>query len=130
MKTMKSMKTMKLLKRKIKNISNMYKMKYTKKQRKQIKRKISKKYVKRSRTSRTYRKHRMGKRMRKMQKGGAMTDLAYSNYPNSEDYSGTKLSYNEANASSGYGFHVPSSDPQINSALSSPTPIAGYGNMN
>jgi len=133
MKNMKNMKTMKLLKRKIKNISNMYKMKYTKKQRKQIKRKISKKYVKRSRTyrtSRTYRKHRMGKRMRKMQKGGAMTDLAYSNYPNSEDYSGTKLSYNEANASSGYGFQVPSSDPQINSALSSPTPIAGYGNIN
>ena len=107
-------------------------MKYTKKQRKQIKRKISKKYVKRSRTSRTsrtYRKHRMGKRMRKMQKGGAMTDLAYSNYPNSEDYAGTKLSYNEASASSGYGFHVPSSDPQINSALSSPTPFRSYGDM-
>jgi hypothetical protein len=121
-----------LLKQKIKNISNIYKMRYTKKQRKQIKRKISKKYIKKSRrnvSSRRSRRSRMGRRMRKMQKGGAMTELAYSDFPGAEDYAGTKLSYNETGASSGYGFHVPSGDAQLNSALSSPTPINPYAKM-
>jgi len=71
----------------------------------------------------------MGRRMRKMQKGGAMTPLEYSNYPASEDYDGVKLSYNETGASSGYGFNVPSSNAQINSALASPTPISPYAKM-
>lgn len=128
----KHVKSFKLLKRKIKNISNIYKMRYTKKQRKQIKRKISKKYIKKSRrnvSSRRSRRSRMGRRMRKMQKGGAMTELAYSNYPASEDYAGVKLSYNETGASSGYGFHVPSGDAQLTSALSSPTPMSRYDQM-
>jgi len=125
----KHLKSFKLLKRKIKNISNIYKMRYTKKQRKQIKRKISKKYIKKSRRHRSSKKHRMGRRMRKMQKGGAMTPLEYSNYPASEDYAGVKLSYNETGASSGYGFNVPSSNAQINSALASPTPISPYAKM-
>ena len=125
----KHVKSVKLLKRKIKNISNIYKMRYTKKQRKQIKRRISKKYIKKSRRHRSSKKHRMGRRMRKMQKGGAMTPLEYSNYPASEDYDGVKLSYNETGASSGYGFNVPSGDPQLNSALASPTPIRGYDQM-
>ena len=73
-------------------------------------------------------KHRMGRRMRKMQKGGAMTELGYSNFPSSEDYPGVKLSYNDI-GSSGYGFQVPSNDAQINSALSSPMPIQSYTNM-
>jgi hypothetical protein len=125
----KHLKSFKLLKRKIKNISNIYKMRYTKKQRKQIKRRISKKYIKKSRRHRSSKKHRMGRRMRKMQKGGAMTPLEYSNYPASEDYDGVKLSYNETGASSGYGFNVPSSNAQINSALASPTPISPYAKM-
>jgi len=125
----KHVKSFKLLKRKIKNISNIYKMRYTKKQRKQIKRRISKKYIKKSRRHRSSKKHRMGRRMRKMQKGGAMTPLEYSNYPASEDYDGVKLSYNETGASSGYGFNVPSSNAQINSALASPTPISPYAKM-
>ena len=105
-------------------------MRYTKKQRKQIKRRISKKYIKKSRRpTRSSRRSRMGRRMRKMQKGGAMTELAYSNFPGSEDYAGVKLSYNETGASSGYGFHVPSSDAQINSALASPTPISPYAKL-
>ena len=105
-------------------------MRYTKKQRKQIKRRISKKYIKKSRRpTRSSRRSRMGRRMRKMQKGGAMTPHAYSNYPASEDYAGVKLSYNETGASSGYGFHVPSSDAQINSALASPTPISPYAKL-
>lgn len=119
----------KLLKQKIKNISNIYKMRYTKKQRKQIKRKISKKYIKKSRRNVSSRRSRMAKRMRKMQKGGAMAELGYSNFPGGEDYAGSKLSYNETGASSGYGFHVPSSNAQINSALSSPTPISRYDQM-
>lgn len=125
----KHVKSFKLLKRKIKNISNIYKMRYTKKQRKQIKRRISKKYIKKSRRPRSSRRSRMGRRMRKMQKGGAMAELGYSNYPASEDYAGVKLSYNETGASSGYGFHVPSSNAQINSALASPTPISPYAKM-
>jgi len=124
----KHMKSFKLLKRKIKNISNIYKMRYTKKQRKQIKRRISKKYIKKSRRNMSSKKHRMGRRMRKMQKGGAMTELGYSNFPSSEDYPGVKLSYNDI-GSSGYGFQVPSNDAQINSALSSPMPIQSYTNM-
>jgi len=128
-KRVKHVKSFKLLKRKIKNISNIYKMRYTKKQRKQIKRRISKKYIKKSRRHGSSKKHRMGKRMRKMQKGGAMTELGYSNFPSSEDYAGVKLSYNETGASSGYGFHVPSSDAQINSALASPTPISPYAKL-
>jgi hypothetical protein len=126
----KHVKSFKLLKRKIKNISNIYKMRYTKKQRKQIKRRISKKYIKKSRrnvSSRRSRRSRMGRRMRKMQKGGAMTELAYSDFPG--DYAGPKLSYSEANSSSGYGIHVPSGDAQLNSALASPTPISSYAKM-
>ena len=126
----KHVKSFKLLKRKIKNISNIYKMRYTKKQRKQIKRRISKKYIKKSRRNVSSRRSRMGRRMRKMQKGGAMTELGYSNFHGSEDYAGTKLSYSEANPSSGYGFHVPSGDAQINSALASPTPISSYAKLN
>jgi len=125
----KHVKSFKLLKRKIKNISNIYKMKYTKKQRKQIKRRITKKYIKKSRRPRSSRRSRMGRRMRKMQKGGAMAELGYSNFPGSEDYAGVKLSYNETGASSGYGFHVPSGDAQINSALASPTPISPYAKL-
>jgi len=128
----KHVKSFKLLKQKIKNISNIYKMRYTKKQRKQIKRRISKKYIKKSRrnvSSRRSRRSRMGRRMRKMQKGGAMTELAYSDFPGSEDYAGSKLSYNETGASSGYGFHVPSGNAQLNSALASPTPISRYDQM-
>ena len=125
----KHVKSFKLLKRKIKNISNIYKMRYTKKQRKQIKRRISKKYIKKSRRHRSSKKHRMGRRMRKMQKGGAMAELGYSDFPGSEDYAGVKLSYNETGASSGYGFNVPSNNPQINSALASPTPISSYDQM-
>jgi len=125
----KHVKSFKLLKRKIKNISNIYKMRYTKKQRKQIKRRISKKYIKKSRRpTRSSRRSRMGRRMRKMQKGGAMAELGYSNFPGSEDYPGVKLSYNDI-GSSGYGFQVPSNDAQINSALSSPAPIQPYTNM-
>ena len=123
----KHVKSFKLLKRKIKNISNIYKMRYTKKQRKQIKRRISKKYIKKSRRPRSSRRSRMGRRMRKMQKGGAMTELGYSNLHH--DNGGVKLSYNETGASSGYGFHVPSSNAQINSALASPTPISPYAKM-
>ena len=119
-----------LLKQKIKNISSIYKMRYTKKQRKQIKRRISKKYIKKSRRNVSSKKHRMGRRMRKMQRGGAMTELGYSNFPGSEDYEGIKLSYNESGASSGYGFHVPSSNADINSALASPTPISRYDHLN
>ena len=104
-------------------------MRYTKKQRKQIKRRISKKYIKKSRRHRSSKKHRMGRRMRKMQKGGAMAELGYSDFPGSEDYAGVKLSYNETGASSGYGFNVPSNNPQINSALASPTPISSYDQM-
>jgi hypothetical protein len=128
-KRVKHVKSFKLLKRKIKNISNIYKMRYTKKQRKQIKRRITKKYIRRSRRNGSSKKHRMGRRMRKMQKGGAMAELGYSNFPDSEDYAGVKLSYNETGASSGYGFHVPSSSAQINSALSSPTPISPYSKL-
>jgi len=120
----KHVKSFKLLKRKIKNISNIYKMRYTKKQRKQIKRRISKKYIKKSRRSR---RSRMGRRMRKMQKGGAMVELGHSDFPG--DYDGQKLSYNETGASSGYGIQIPSSDAQLNSALSSPTPISSYAKM-
>ena len=104
-------------------------MRYTKKQRKQIKRRISKKYIKKSRRNVSSRRSRMGRRMRKMQKGGAMAELGYSNFPGSEDYADVKLSYNETGASSGYGFHVPSSSAQINSALSSPTPISPYAKL-
>ena len=128
----KHVKSFKLLKRKIKNISNIYKMRYTKKQRKQIKRKISKKYIKKSRrnvSSRRSRRSRMGRRMRKMQKGGAMPALEHSNFPGAEDYAGSKLSYSEANSSSGYGIHVPRGDAQLTSALASPTPIRGYDQM-
>lgn len=125
----KHVKSFKLLKRKIKNISNIYKMRYTKKQRKQIKRRISKKYIKKSRRNVSSRRSRMGRRMRKMQKGGAMPALEHSDFPGSEDYAGSKLSYSEANSSSGYGFHVPSSDAQLNSALSSPTPVSSYAKM-
>lgn len=125
----KHVKSFKLLKQKIKNISNIYKMRYTKKQRKQIKRKISKKYIKKSRRNVSSRRSRISRRMRKMQKGGAMTELAYSDFPTAEDYAGTKLSYNETGASSGYGFHVPSGDAQLNSALASPTPISRYDQM-
>ena len=99
-------------------------MRYTKKQRKQIKRRISKKYIKKSRRSR---RSRMGRRMRKMQKGGAMVELGHSDFPG--DYDGQKLSYNETGASSGYGIQIPSSDAQLNSALSSPTPISSYAKM-
>jgi hypothetical protein len=129
----KHVKSFKLLKRKIKNISNIYKMRYTKKQRKQIKRRISKKYIKKSRrnvSSRRSRRSRMGRRMRKMQKGGAMAELGYSNFPSSEDYSDIRVSYTETNPSSGYGIHVPSNDPQLNSALASPTPISSFEKMN
>jgi len=128
----KHVKSFKLLKRKIKNISNIYKMRYTKKQRKQIKRRISKKYIKKSRrnvSSRRSRRSRMGRRMRKMQKGGAMAELGHSDFPGSVDYAGTKLSYNETGASSGYGMQIPSGDAQLNSALSSPTPISSYAKM-
>jgi len=126
----KHVKSFKLLKRKIKNISNIYKMRYTKKQRKQIKRRITKKYIRRSRRNMSSKKHRMGKRMRKMQKGGAMTAVEPSNFPGSEDYARSNITYSEANPSSGYGFHVPSNDPQINSALSSPTPFASFEKLN
>jgi len=128
----KRVKSFKLLKQKIKNISNIYKMRYTKKQRKQIKRKISKKYIKKSRknvSSRRSRRSRMGRRMRKMQKGGAMAELGYSDFPGSEDYAGIKLSYNETGASSGYGFHVPSGDAQSLSAMASPAPISRYDQL-
>lgn len=128
----KRVKSFKLLKQKIKNISNIYKMRYTKKQRKQIKRKISKKYIKKSRknvSSRRSRRSRMGRRMRKMQKGGAMAELGYSDFPGSEDYAGMKLSYNETGASSGYGFHVPSGDAQSLSAMASPAPISRYDQL-
>jgi hypothetical protein len=127
-KRVKHMKSFKLLKRKIKNISNIYKMRYTKKQRKQIKRRISKKYIKKSRRNMSSKKHRMGRRMRKMQKGGAMPELGFSNYPASEDYPGVKLSYNDI-GSSGYGIHIPRGDPQIISALARPTPFARYDQM-
>ena len=125
----KHVKSFKLLKRKIKNISSIYKMRYTKKQRKQIKRRISKKYIKKSRRNVSSRRSRMARRMRKMQKGGAMVALGHSNFPGSEDYAGTKLSYNETGASSGYGIHVPSGDAQLNSALATPTPISSYAKM-
>ena len=125
----KHVKSFKLLKRKIKNISNIYKMKYTKKQRKQIKRRITKKYIKKSRRPRSSRRSRMGRRMRKMQKGGAMAELGYSDFPGSEDYAGMKLSYNETGASSGYGFHVPSGDAQSLSAMASPAPISRYDQL-
>ena len=105
-------------------------MRYTKKQRKQIKRRISRKYIKKSRRNVSSRRSRMARRMRKMQKGGAMAELGYSNFPGSEDYASTKLSYNETGASSGYGFNVPSGDAQINSALASPTPISPYAKLN
>jgi len=129
-------KSFKLLKKKIKNISNIYKMKYTKKQRRHIKSKISRKYrlnkhkkskMRKSKKHMSSKRHR--RHMRKMQKGGAMAELGYSNFPGSEDYAGVKLSYNETGASSGYGFHVPSGDAQINSALASPTPISPYAKL-
>ena len=128
-------KSFKLLKKKIKNISNIYKMKYTKKQRRHIKSKISRKYrLNKNSKMRKSKRHMSSKRhrrhMRKMQKGGAMAELGYSNFHGSEDYAGTKLSYSEANPSSGYGFHVPSGDAQINSALASPTPISSYAKLN
>jgi hypothetical protein len=129
-------KSFKLLKKKIKNISNIYKMKYTKKQRRHIKSKISRKYrlnkhkkskMRKSKKHMSSKRHR--RHMRKIQKGGAMAELGYSNFPGSEDYAGVKLSYNETGASSGYGFHVPSGDAQINSALASPTPISPYAKL-
>uniref|UniRef100_A0A6C0E3Y0 Uncharacterized protein n=1 Tax=viral metagenome TaxID=1070528 RepID=A0A6C0E3Y0_9ZZZZ len=132
----KRVKSFKLLKQKIKNISNIYKMRYTKKQRRHIKSKISRKYRlnkhKKSRknvSSRRSRRSRMGRRMRKMQKGGAMAELGYSDFPGSEDYAGMKLSYNETGASSGYGFHVPSGDAQSLSAMASPAPISRYDQL-